>query len=676
MRRIFIGLLLAVLVLVAGLFLTGSAVWFLAGFGNDLRVEGRAERVADGAAPANGQGWQTFGGDAGGARFSAATQITRENVSQLKAAWTYQTRAFEGREAAKNRTAFEATPILVEDKLVLCTPFNDVIALDPGTGEELWRFDPGISIDSRPANQFVCRGVASWTDTQAEPGARCSRRIVSATNDARILSLDLEDGKPCEGFGKGGQIKLEPSLELVWPGEFQITSAPAVVGDVIVTGTAISDNVRVEAPSGAVQAFDARTGERLWVFDPVPRDVVSPDPRDWQDGSAGRTGQANVWSTISVDEKRGWVFLPTSSPSPDFFGGLRKGDNRWANSVVALDGKTGELKWAFQTVHHDVWDYDLPAMPGLYTLTIDGQPRDVVAQVAKTGLVFVLDRDTGEPVLPVEERAVPQDGAVGEALSSTQPFPVNTPAIVPSTLEPGEAFGITGIDKAACAKQIGSARREGLYTPPTEQGTILRPFSGGGANWGGPAFDPARNLLVVNLNNLAEIITLVPADQVEAVEELMHDAEVSPQTGAPYGVIRKAILSPLGLPCSPPPWGVLAAVDLSTGKLVWRRAVGTTRDLAPFDLALPLGVPNLGGPMITGGDLVFLAATIDSAFRAFDVETGEVLWETRLPASAQSGPASYVWEGRQYVVIAAGGYGRIGARMGDYVVAFALDEAP
>jgi quinoprotein glucose dehydrogenase len=670
-KRILLWSGAAIGVAILALFLTGSLVWYLLGVTDDLSIEGKAEIVADAALVEIGQGWPTYGGDPGGNRYSALKQIDRTNVVQLQPAWTYRTRAFEGREDVIGRTAFEATPILAEDKLFLCSPFNEAIALDPATGAELWRYDAKIDKNQRPANQFVCRGVSYWRDGAAAADAACASRILMATNDGRLVSLDARTGIPCAGFGTNGEIKVPPSMDLRWPGEYQITSAPAIVGNVVVVGSAISDNLRVAAPHGAVQAFDAESGARLWTFDPIPRDAADPQRPTWGGDSADVAGHANVWSTISVDEKRGWIFLPTSSPSPDFFGGLRLGDNRHANSVVALEAATGKLVWSYQTVHHDVWDYDLPAQPGLYSIWQDGRRRDVVAQATKTGLIFVLDRDTGQPITPVVERPVPQGGAPGEVLSPTQPFPA-IPPLVPDTLKPEEAFGVTGFDKAACADRIRRARSEGLFTPPVEQGTIVRPFTGGGANWGSTAFDPRRNLLVVNLNNMAHLITLIPADKVEAVEELMHDAEVSPQEGAPFGMSREILMSPLGLPCSPPPWGVLVGVDIGAGKIVWRRPIGSTRDIAPMGLDMPLGTPNLGGPLVTGGDVVFLAATIDSYLRAFDVETGKELWKASLPASAQATPMTYEKDGKQYVVIAAGGYGNVDSRMGDYVVAFAL----
>ena len=669
LRIILIGL--AVIVVAAlGSLLGGSMIWWAFGTADDLSIDGKAVAVGP-ADPAATTGWSAYGGDAGGSRYSAAAEITRENVGKLQVAWQYRTRAFDNPKRHIEDTAFENTPILVGDKLVLCSPFNDVIAIDPGTGEEKWRHDPGVDPGREPGNQNICRGVSQWTDAASAAEAPCHSTIFMGTTDVRLIALDAATGQRCPAFGQGGEVSLAPKMDLVWPGEFQITSAPAIVGDVVVVGSAISDNNRVEAPHGAVTALNARTGAIVWTFDPVPRDPADPARASWK-GGADVVGHANVWSTISVDQKRGWVFLPTSSPSPDFFGGLRPGDNRNANSVVALEGATGRMIWSFQTVHHDVWDYDLPAQPGLYTLTIDGAPRDVVVQVTKTGLVFVLDRDTGEPVIPVEERPTPQSGAPGEALSPTQPFPVRPGMLVPDRVNPDNAFGVTIFDKAECAGKIRKLRAEGLYTPPTEQGTLFLPFTGGGANWGSAAFDASRNLVIVNVSNIAHEIRLIPSDQVEAVEKAGEADEVAPMRGAPFGMTRGIIASSLGLPCTPPPWGMLVAVDAAKGEIVWRKVLGDTRDLAPMGIAIKTGTPNLGGPIVTAGGIVFIAASFDSQLRAFDIETGKQLWSDTLSASGQATPMTYVWKGRQYVVIANGGYGNFDSPMGDYVTAYAL----
>lgn len=652
-------LLLFVIISIAG----GSAIWTLFGSAERLTIDGRADIVRQDIGTL-GQDWSQYGGDKLGHRFVAARSITPENVTQLGIAWTHRSGVRVDRPAGDlQRAALQTTPILVEGSLIFCTQFNQIIAIDPGTGAEKWRHDPQVPSDIRPANQYTCRGVSYWSADSEQEESLCSSRIFTGTADARLIALDAKTGAPSEEFGEGGTVRIEPSIALRWPGEFQITSAPAIMGDIVVTGTAIGDNLRTDAPKGTVFAFNVRTGESLWSFNPLAGPTKSP------------TGHTNVWSTIAVDEARELVFLPTSSPSPDYFGGNRPGDNLYANSVVALNGTTGEVVWHFQTVHHDVWDYDVPAQPGLYQVWRDGQARDVVAQVTKTGLIFVLDRETGEPVLPVEERAVPQDGVDGELLSPTQPFPVKTPPIVPNRLDPADAFGITLWDKLACKSRLENLRAEGLFTPPTTGGTLSLPFTGGGANWGSAAYDPQRNLLVINMNNIASYMQMHPdKSEREQVGEISDGDEFAPMEGAPYAMTRAPVLSPLGLPCSPPPWGMLAGIDLASGEIVWRQVLGTTEDLAPGGLRLKLGTPALGGPMITAGGLVFIGAAADDYLRAFDVSTGQEIWKGRLPAGGQATPMSYMWKGRQYVVIAAGGASNLGTRQGDYIVAFALPE--
>jgi len=618
-----------------------------------------------------GDGWEYYGGDAGGNRYSKLDQINPGNVAQLSLAWMYQTGDLENRPDAMSQSATEGTPLLVEDSLVFCTPFNEVIAVHPGTGEELWRFDPHINLQQDPANQYICRGVAHWQAPTSD--GNCSSRILMGTNDARLIAIDAKNGSRCTDFGDNGEVRIDPGMELWWAGEFQITSPPVIVGDTVIIGSAIGDNARVEAPAGIVRAFDVRSGAARWQWDPIPRSPENPASATWQGEQPPREGHANVWAPMSADHERGLVFLPTSSPSPDFFGGLRPGDNQYANSVVALHAESGEIAWSFQTVHHDVWDYDLASQPGLYSVWKDGRSHDVVAQPTKTGFIFVLDRDTGEPFLPVEERPVPQNGARGERLSPTQPFPVATPPLVPSEVSGDDAFGITWFDKHQCRKRIEESLAQGLFTPPSEQGTLLYPFTGGGANWGSAAFDPTRNLLVVNMNNIAHHVMLFESEELKDIRKVFHDQEVSPQQGAPFGMKREMLMSKLGLPCTSPPWGIIAGVDLATGKLVWRKTLGTTEDLS-LGPGVKLGTPNLGGPVITAGGLVFIGAALDNYLRAFNLENGEELWKGRLPAGGQATPMTYEWEGRRYVVIFAGGYSRIGSKLGDYLVAFSLAE--
>ena len=592
-------------------------------------------------------------------RFSPLDQITPSNVGTLVRAWEFGTGDLLARPPElMRRTKFEATPLFVEDSLIFCSPFNEVISLDPGSGAQKWRYDPKISTSQRLANRYVCRGVAYWVDERAAPNAPCHARIFMGTNDARVIALDSKTGIPCADFGSGGEIRLDVGMKLEWPGEFQITSPPVVSRGTVVVGSSIGDNRRVEAPPGTVRAFDARTGVSRWSFDPLAHEGVT-------------AGQANVWAPMSVDEERGLIFLPTSSPSPDFWGGRRPGDNKHADSVVALRTETGELVWSFQTVHHDLWDYDLPAQPTLARIDTGEGMRDVVIQPTKQGFVFVLDRETGKPVWPVEERAVPQNGAEGEQLSPTQPFPTHVPAIAPQRISVDDAFNpFPSFGRSACEEQLAGARNDGLYTPPSTQGTLLYPFTGGGVNWGGAAFDPVNQVLYANSSRAVHLVKLIPRGEAAGFNPPPgHD--FGQQQGAPFAVSRALMTSPLGLLCNKPPWGEMVAVDLKAGKILWHSTVGTTEDLAPLGIPFGWGSPLVNGVAITAGGLVFTGA-MDAYLRAFDARSGHELWQGRLPVPGVANPMTYLWKGEQYVVIGAGGHSEAGTSIGDSVVAFRL----
>ncbi|HEY2048516.1 MAG TPA: pyrroloquinoline quinone-dependent dehydrogenase [Caulobacteraceae bacterium] len=621
--------------------------------------QGSPGRVA--AEPA--RDWPYYGGDEGGQRYSPARQITPGNVKTLRIAWTYSTDDLATKPAAIKRAAFENTPIMVGGRLFVSSPFNEVSALDPGTGRQLWRFDPKIDTTVRYGEGFASRGVAYWRAAHVADGAVCAERTFMVTNDRRLIALDAATGKPCPGFGRAGVVDVAAGVRLAASREMQLTSLPVVAAGVVVVGSSLADNQRVKEVSGAVRAYDAMTGKLLWSFDPLAAA-----------GDSVVAGAANVWAPMSVDSQRGLVFLPTTSPSPDFWGGLRKGDDGDADSVVALNIRTGRKVWAFKTVHHDVWDYDNPAQPTLATVAFHGVVQAAVLQPTKQGLLFTLNRDTGAPVIPVEERPVPQGGAPGEALAPTQPFPTAPRPLAPNTISPAEAFGLTPWDRAKCRRQIAAARHDGIYTPPSLQGTLEYPFTGGGANWGGLAFDPGRQVAYLNTTSLLHLITLIPAARVKAAQTADPDMEISPQTGAPFGIRREVLRSPIGMPCNPPPWGQLHAVDMRTGRVLWETPLGTTMDLAPgSQLVLHnSGVPNFGGPIATASGLVFIGATLDNFLRALDARTGRVLWRGRLPAGGQATPMTYVWKGRQYVVIAAGGHAKSDTKRGDEVVAFAL----
>jgi quinoprotein glucose dehydrogenase len=607
---------------------------------------------------AQAQGWAHWGGDAGGTRFSSLNQITPGNVDRLVRAWTYRTGDLDHRIAAvEGRIKFEATPLLVEDSLIFCTPFNEVIALDPGTGTQKWRFDPKLSDRQRPANRYACRGVAHWIDESAPPDAGCRSRIFTGTNDARLIALDALTGRPCDGFGTDGEVRVESGRALQWPGEFQITSAPVASHGVVVVGSSIADNRSVDAPYGTVRGFDARTGELRWSFDPLVHDGIT-------------AGHANVWAPMSVDEARGLVFLPTSSPSPDFFGGGRPGNNDHADSVVALNIETGALAWSFQAVHHDVWDYDLPAQPTLARIDTGAGERDVVIQPTKQGFLFVLDRGTGKPVWPVEERPVPQGGAEGEQLSPTQPFPTHVPPLLTQRFVPDDLFKLPLIGNTSCEAQLAPLRNDGLYTPPSTQGTLLYPMTGGGVNWGGAAFDPVHQIVYANVSHAIHIIRLVPRNEADTMTP-PRGVDFGQQAGAPFAMTRAVAMSKLGLLCNAPPWGEMVAVDLKAGRILWRSTVGTSEDRAPLGLAFKWGTPLVNGVVVTAGGLVFTGA-MDAYLRAFDAASGAELWQGRLPVPGVANPMTYQWHGEQYVVIAAGGHSEAGTTLGDSVVAFRL----
>jgi len=616
--------------------------------------------------------WPAYGRDPGGARFSPLTQITRANVTQLQVAWTYHTGMPELAGMGHRPPALEVTPIVIDGTMYVSTPTGIIAALDPTTGTERWRFDAGVN-PHRGYGDFVSRGVSFWRDGRAPAGGVCARRIFAATIDARLFALDAASGKPCAGFGANGAVDLRVGLRVA-PFEFQAyeeTSPPAVVGDLVIVGSGVADNANPAPASGEVRAFDARTGALKWTFDPIPQDSTDPAYKTWQGGSAKRTGAANVWSVIVADPERDLVFLPTTSPAPDYYGGLRLGDNRYANSIVALRASTGKLVWHFQTVHHDIWDFDNASPPALVTVTRNRTSTPAVIQTGKSGMLYVLDRATGTPIFPVEERPVPASTVPGEVASPTQPFTTVVPPLVPLRYSADDAWGPTPEAKAACHDILAALRNDGPFTPPSLQGTLSQPGNIGGAHWGGVAIDEKHGLAVVPVNRVPAEVRLIPAagfngDSVhrEDAARGINNFEYTRMNGTPYIMRRRIILGPAGLPCTPPPFGALVAVNLGTGAIQWNVPLGAFGGVA--------GSPQLGGPIVTAGGLVFIGATFDRSFRAFDAETGRELWTTTLPAGARATPMTYEAGGRQFVVIAAGGSDRWG--FGDAVIAFALPK--
>ena len=621
--------------------------------------------------------WGWYGGDAGGNRHSPLTQINKDNVTQLEIAWTYRTGELGAGFASADDLTFETTPILVRGSLYLSTPTSIIIALDPATGQQRWRYDPQIARDTN-YSETASRGVSSWVDPVADSGAACAHRILMGTLDARLLAIDGRTGQPCADFGASGSVDLAKGARPTERGQYLVTSPPAIYRDLAIVGSAIGDNRGVELERGIVRAFDVRTGALRWAWDPIPTTDEEATRRGWDPQAARKTGAANAWSIISVDAGRGLVFVPTSSASPDFFGGERPGDDSYANSIVALRADTGAVVWHRQLVHHDLWDYDVAAQPLLVDIERDGKAIPAVVQATKTGLLFVFDRETGEPVFEVVERPVPQSDVPGETASPTQPFPA-TPALVSqAAVTPQDAWGLTFWDRSKCRELIGKYRSEGIFTPPGLSGTILSPSYAGGVNWGSLAFDNERQLVIAAVNNVPMVVTLVPREQLKPMHDsdLYPDSEFARQAGTPYGIRREMLASPLGLPCTAPPWGTLAAVDLKRNAIRWQVMLGSTRDVTPwFVPARTIGMPHMGGPIVTAGGLTFIAAAADDYLRAFDVDTGRELWKGRLPAGGQATPMTYEVSGRQFIVIAAGGHGKLGTKQGDYVVAFALPKA-
>jgi quinoprotein glucose dehydrogenase len=620
--------------------------------------------------------WPEYGGDAGGERFSPLTQITPANVRHLEVAWIYHTGdVSDGRGEVRSTTAFEATPIVVDGTMFVCTPFNRVIALDPETGDEQWVFDPEVDLTGGYANQLVCRGLTTWKDP--DPTVQtCGRRIFTATNDGRLIALDAATGERCPDFADSGEVDLTVGVgETLWLGEYQVTSPPAVAGDLVIVGSAVADNTRTDAPTGAIRAYDVRSGSLAWAWDLAPPFDIPDAPRAAETGYMLAT--PNVWAPFAVDQDRDLLFVPTGNPVPDYYGGHRQGIDYYGSSVVTVRASTGEVLWHFQTVHHDLWDFDVPAQPTLTYLERDGERIPAVIQATKMGLLFTFDRETGEPVWPIEERPVPQSSVPGEQTAATQPFPVKPPPLVPHELSPEDAWGMTPSDRGDCREKLEGLHFEGVYTPPAlNRPTLMYPGNAGGSNWGGVAVHPDRQLLVANVMDMAWVVSLLPTEDYDQARRDNPGVEISPQYGTPYAMRREMLMSKWELPCSPPPWGTLAAVDLTTGDIRWQVPLGTIRDLAPVPIMWNLGVPSLGGPLVTASGVIFIGGTMDNYIRAFDLENGLELWRARLPAGGQATPMTYRLRenGKQFVVIAAGGHGRAGTTLGDAIVAFALPD--
>jgi quinoprotein glucose dehydrogenase len=609
--------------------------------------------------------WPVYGRDLGGTRYSPLTQLSPANVGRLQVAWTFNTGDMSDGSNGMRRSGFETTPLLIDGRLYLTTPFNRVIALDPATGRQLWSYDPQIDRKLPYGDGLINRGLAAWRDSRSA-GRPCALRLYEATLDARLIALDAASGAPCADFGKAGVVDLTDVVNFR-AGVYHMTSPPIVLDGAVIVGSSTDDNGAAEMPNGVVRGYDARTGELLWKWQPLQRPANVP-ASDW------KTGAGNAWSILSADPERNLVYVPTGSASPDYYGGLRPGDNRWANSVVALKPRTGELVWGFQLVHHDLWDYDTAAAPLLTSLTLNGKRTPVLIAGNKTAMLYVLDPSTGKPVLPIEERAVPQSKVPGEATSPTQPFPVTLPTLARQSLPPAEAWGLTEADRLACQKELQAMSGTSLFTPPSLEGTAVMPSNIGGINWNGFAWDAKHERVIVAVTNIAVKIQLIPRDELTHARRGSFRGELGSQSGTPYAMSRDTLMSPSRLPCSPPPWGELMAVDLAGGKIAWRRPLGSLEELSPgIGASAPGSLALGGGPIVTAGGLAFVGGTMDRRFRAFSTEDGKELWSAALPASAHALPITYEVGGKQFVVIAAGGSAPIDEeRVGDALIAFAL----
>lgn len=624
--------------------------------------------------------WHYYGRTAHGDRYSPLDQINAGNVQNLQLAWRMRTGDVmrpgedQGGTDAGHEFNFEDTPIKVDDTVYVCTGHSWVEAIDASTGKLKWKFDPNA--DTRPDVYLACRGV-SYYKAPAGTVTGCPERIIAPVLDARMMALNAQTGQLCRDFGDNGYVSLKQYLGNVPAGYHFVTSPPMVVNDRLILGGWIYDNRATFEPSGAVRAFNPLSGELIWAWD------VGHDSQNWKTGPDDQLtrGTPNAWGGFTADPKLGLVYLPTGNATPDYFGGKRRPfDEKYNSSTVALDIETGAPRWRFQNVHHDLWDFDVPVGPSLVDLPgPDGQSVPALVQTTKRGEFFVLNRVTGQPITPVEEKNVPQGAVPGDHTSPTQPFSVGMPSLAPQDLTEHSLWEATPIDQMMCRIQFRNAYYKGQFTPPQLKSTIVYPAFDGVIDWHGASVDPTHKILVANANYIPFMISLAPrgtAEQQGLVQkwngqgnEPPTKGDFSPQYGTPYIGMVHPWLNPLGVLCNAPPWGTLTAIDLVKHQIIWQHPIGTTRDTGLFgshtNLPLPTGIFNIGGNMVTKGRLVFIGATTDDYLRAIDERTGKVV-------CGQATPMSYQVNGKQYIVIAAGGHAGLGTRSGDYVLAYAL----
>ncbi|HEY1847298.1 MAG TPA: glucose/quinate/shikimate family membrane-bound PQQ-dependent dehydrogenase [Buttiauxella sp.] len=623
--------------------------------------------------------WPAYGRNQEGQRYSPLKQINDKNVGQLKEAWTFQTGDLK-RPTDPGEITNEVTPIKIRDTLYLCTAHQQLFALDAATGKQKWKFDPRL--DTNPSFQHVtCRGVSyhEATANNASPDvvSDCPRRIILPVNDGRLFALNADTGKLCESFANKGILNLQTNMPVTTPGMYEPTSPPIITDKVIVIAGAVTDNYSTREPSGVIRGFDVNTGKLLWAFDPGAKDpnAIPGDEHHFTINSP------NSWAPAAYDAKLDLVYLPMGVTTPDIWGGNRTPEQeRFASSIVALNATTGKLAWSYQTVHHDLWDMDMPSQPTLADITDkNGNTVPVIYAPAKTGNIFVLDRRDGKLVVPAPEKPVPQGAAKGDRVMPTQPF--SDLSFRPKKdLSGADMWGATLYDQMVCRIIFHKLRYEGIFTPPSEQGTLVFPGNLGMFEWGGISVDPNRQVAIANPMALPFVSRLIPRGPGNPMEP-PKDAKgsgtetgIQPQYGVPYGVTLNPFLSPFGLPCKQPAWGYISAVDLKTNEVVWKKRIGTVRDSSPLPLPFKMGMPMLGGPISTAGNVLFIGATADNYLRAYNMSNGEKLWEARLPAGGQATPMTYEVNGKQYVVISAGGHGSFGTKMGDYIVAYALPD--
>ena len=611
-------------------------------------------------------GWDTWGNDPGGARFSPLTQITPANVWALKPAWTYHVGLIKDLPKVSSPT-LEATPIVAENRLYICGGGGRVAAVDPETGKEIWAND--TPTDKAGAYLLNCRGVTYARDSQVPTGQLCAGRIFAGTVDYRLVAYDSATGRLCPSFGRNGMVDLKADMGRYERGDLSISSPPVVIGDNVVVNGRVADNHNGNMPAGVIRSFNLHTGAATWSWNALPpgMDGATNVPKD----EKFVRSTPNSWGVMSADPALNLVYVPMGNAPPDHFAATRNGLDYYSSSVVALDGSTGQVRWRFQTVHHDVWDYDIPAQPVLFDMPVGGKLVPALAQATKIGHIFILDRRTGLPLSPVEERSVPPSQLPGEKLSPTQPFPKNPAFIVRNPdLTEDDMWGFTPYDKHACKVKFREVDTGGLFTPPSTRGWLQFPSFMGASNWGGITIDQRRGIMIANTTQVP-MIPQADVPKLEAAGQFVLKIK-----DVPYSLQMEAMLSPFGAPCNRPPWGKLVAIDLKAQKVLWSVPLGTTRDQAPPPMWLKLGVPNMGGSIVTATGLVFIGATTDNYIRAYDIGTGKVLWRSRLPAGGQATPMTYRLRknGRQFLVIAAGGHKYLGTGVGDSLVAYALPQ--